>query len=111
MAGRSCCRRPCRCWTTIRWRRCRRGSSSRSIACIREAIRMVLAGGWTGAGPALHARAARNDGSWSEEDSATYRAIAQVAVPRRAARWLETLLAAAPFPTDEPLKILELGSR
>jgi trans-aconitate methyltransferase len=47
--------------------------------------------------------------TWSEEDSATYRAIAQVAVPRRR-EMVETLLAAAPFPTGEPLKILELGS-
>lgn len=46
---------------------------------------------------------------WTEEDSATYRAIAQVAVPRRR-EMIETLLAAAPFSTDEPLKILELGS-
>jgi tRNA (cmo5U34)-methyltransferase len=47
--------------------------------------------------------------TWSEEDSATYRAIAQVAVPRRR-DMVETLLATAPFPTDAPLKILELGS-
>jgi len=47
--------------------------------------------------------------TWSEEDSATYRAIAQVAVPRRR-EMVETLVAAAPFPTGEPLKILELGS-
>ena len=47
--------------------------------------------------------------TWSEEDSATYRAIAQVAVPRRR-EMVEALLAAAPFPTGEPLKILELGS-
>ena len=47
--------------------------------------------------------------SWSEDDSTTYRAIAQVAVPRRR-DMVEALLAAAPFSTDEPLKILELGS-
>jgi tRNA (cmo5U34)-methyltransferase len=47
--------------------------------------------------------------SWDENDSATYRAIAQVAVPRRR-DMAGALLAAAPFPTDEPLKILELGS-
>jgi tRNA (cmo5U34)-methyltransferase len=47
--------------------------------------------------------------TWSEEDSATYRAIAQVAVPRRD-DMVDALLAAAPFPADEPLKILELGS-
>ena len=47
--------------------------------------------------------------SWSEDDSTTYRAIAQVAVPRRR-DMVDALLAAAPFSTDEPLKILELGS-
>ena len=47
--------------------------------------------------------------TWSEDDSATYRAIAQVAVPRRQ-EMVEALLAAAPFSTNEPLKILELGS-
>jgi tRNA (cmo5U34)-methyltransferase len=47
--------------------------------------------------------------TWSEDDSATYRAIAQVAVPRRQ-EMIEALLAAAPFSTGEPLKILELGS-
>jgi tRNA (cmo5U34)-methyltransferase len=47
--------------------------------------------------------------SWSEDDSTTYRAIAQVAVPRRR-DMVEALLAATPFSTDEPLKILELGS-
>lgn len=47
--------------------------------------------------------------SWSEDDSTTYRAIAQVAVPRRQ-EMVEALLVAAPFSTDESLKILELGS-
>jgi tRNA (cmo5U34)-methyltransferase len=47
--------------------------------------------------------------SWNEDDSTTYRAIAQVAVPRRR-EMVEALIAAAPFPTDKPLKILELGS-
>ena len=47
--------------------------------------------------------------SWSEDDSTTYRAIAQVAVPRRR-DMVDALLAAAPFSTGEPLTILELGS-
>jgi SAM-dependent methyltransferase len=47
--------------------------------------------------------------TWSEDDSATYRAIAPVAVPRRQ-EMVAALLAAAPFSIDEPLKILELGS-
>jgi tRNA (cmo5U34)-methyltransferase len=46
---------------------------------------------------------------WTEDDSTTYRAIAQVAVPRRQ-EMVAALLGAAPFSTDEPLKILELGS-
>ena len=47
--------------------------------------------------------------TWSEEDSAIYRAIAEVAVPRRD-EMMAALLAAAPFAPDEPIKILELGS-
>ena len=47
--------------------------------------------------------------AWSEEDSATYRAIAAVAVPRRD-EMRAALVAAAPFAPDEPIKILELGS-
>jgi tRNA (cmo5U34)-methyltransferase len=47
--------------------------------------------------------------TWSEDDSATYRAIAQVAVPRRQ-EMIEALLAAVPFSIDEPMKILELGA-
>ena len=47
--------------------------------------------------------------SWDEGDSATYRAVARVAVPRRQ-DMLEALLAAVPFAADEPLKFLELGS-
>jgi tRNA (cmo5U34)-methyltransferase len=46
---------------------------------------------------------------WDEGDSATYRAIARLAVPRRQ-DMLEALLAAVPFAAGEPLKILELGS-
>jgi tRNA (cmo5U34)-methyltransferase len=47
--------------------------------------------------------------TWNEDDSATYRAIAPVAVPRRR-EITETLLAAVPFTPQESLKILELGS-
>jgi tRNA (cmo5U34)-methyltransferase len=47
--------------------------------------------------------------AWSEEDAATYRAIAAVAVPRRD-EMMAALVAAAPFAPDEPIKILELGS-
>ena len=47
--------------------------------------------------------------TWSEEDSAIYRAIAAVAVPRRD-EMMAALVAAAPFAPDEPIKILELGS-
>jgi trans-aconitate methyltransferase len=47
--------------------------------------------------------------NWSEEDSATYRTLAAVAVPRRQ-EMIEFLIAAAPFSADEPLKIIELGS-
>ena len=47
--------------------------------------------------------------TWSEEESAIYRAIAAVAVPRRD-EMMAALVAAAPFAPDEPIKILELGS-
>jgi trans-aconitate methyltransferase len=47
--------------------------------------------------------------TWNEDDSATYRAIAAVAVPRRQ-EMIETLVAAAPFAREEPIKIIELGS-
>jgi trans-aconitate methyltransferase len=46
---------------------------------------------------------------WTEEDSQTYREIADVAVPRRQ-EMTATLVAAVPFNADEPIKILELGS-
>jgi tRNA (cmo5U34)-methyltransferase len=47
--------------------------------------------------------------AWTEEDSATYRAIAAVAVPRRD-EMMAALVAAVPFAAGEPIKILELGS-
>jgi tRNA (cmo5U34)-methyltransferase len=46
---------------------------------------------------------------WNEADSATYRAIAAVAVPRRR-EMMETLVAAVPFTPDEAVAVLELGS-
>jgi trans-aconitate methyltransferase len=46
---------------------------------------------------------------WTEQDSQTYRDIAEVAVPRRQ-EMVATLVAAVPFATDDPIKILELGS-
>lgn len=46
---------------------------------------------------------------WAEEDSATYRSIAEVAVPRRR-EMIATLVAAAPFAADEMFRIVELGS-
>jgi len=47
--------------------------------------------------------------AWNEDDSAIYRAIAAVAVPRRD-EMMAALVAAVPFALDEPIKILELGS-
>jgi len=47
--------------------------------------------------------------TWNEDDSAIYRAIAAVAVPRRD-EMMAALSAAVPFAVDEPIKILELGS-
>jgi tRNA (cmo5U34)-methyltransferase len=47
--------------------------------------------------------------AWSEHDSQTYRAIADVAVPRRQ-EMVATLVATVPAAHDAPLKILELGS-
>ena len=46
---------------------------------------------------------------WTEQESQTYRDIADVAVPRRQ-EMVATLVAAAPFPVGEPVTILELGS-
>jgi tRNA (cmo5U34)-methyltransferase len=47
--------------------------------------------------------------TWNEDNSAVYRAIAKVAVPRRD-QMMAALVAAVPFAADEPIKILELGS-
>lgn len=47
--------------------------------------------------------------TWNEDDSAVYRAIAAVAVPRRS-EMTTALVVAAPFAADDPIKILELGS-
>jgi tRNA (cmo5U34)-methyltransferase len=46
---------------------------------------------------------------WSEDDSATYRAIAPVAVPRRR-EMIDTLVAAAPFAPGDAIAIVELGA-
>jgi tRNA (cmo5U34)-methyltransferase len=46
---------------------------------------------------------------WSEDDSATYRALAPVAVPRRQ-EMIASLVAAAPFAEGDSVKIVELGS-
>jgi tRNA (cmo5U34)-methyltransferase len=46
---------------------------------------------------------------WSEEDSATYRALAPIAVPRRE-EMIAALIAAAPFGVDNAIKILDLGA-
>jgi tRNA (cmo5U34)-methyltransferase len=47
--------------------------------------------------------------AWTENDSQTYREIADVAVPRRQ-EMVATLVSTVPFTADEPVKILELGS-
>ena len=47
--------------------------------------------------------------SWTEDDAATFRAIAAVAVPRRQ-EMIAALVSAAPFGTGDELKILDLGS-
>lgn len=46
---------------------------------------------------------------WTEQDSQTYRDLAEVAVPRRQ-EMVATLVAAAPFTAADPITILELGS-
>ena len=46
---------------------------------------------------------------WTEEDSATYRAIAEIAVPRRS-EMTAALLAAVPFAPGEAFRIVEIGS-
>ena len=47
--------------------------------------------------------------TWTEKDSATYRAIAPIAVPRRT-DMLGALVSAAPFAAGQAIRILELGS-
>lgn len=52
---------------------------------------------------------ANQDGwSWSEQDSETYRALAEVAVPRREEQQA-ALLCLLPFAPDEPFRAVELG--
>lgn len=52
---------------------------------------------------------AEQDGwSWSEQDSDTYRALAEVAVPRREEQ-LAALLCLLPFARDEAFRAVELG--
>ena len=46
--------------------------------------------------------------SWGEEDSAVYRALAEVAVPGREAQ-LATMLCLLPFGTDEAFRIVDVG--
>jgi len=46
---------------------------------------------------------------WAEEDSATYAAIAEVAVPRRR-EMMATLVAAIPYAAGESFRIVEIGS-
>ena len=46
---------------------------------------------------------------WTEEDSARFRAIAAVAVPRRG-EMIAAVVNAVPFPADRPIKILDLGA-
>ncbi len=46
---------------------------------------------------------------WTEADSSTYQAIADVAVPRRA-EMTQALVAVVPFGRDESFRIVELGS-
>jgi len=47
--------------------------------------------------------------AWTEDDAATYRAIAAVAVPRRQ-DMIAAVVSAAPFGADDELKIIELGA-
>ena len=46
---------------------------------------------------------------WTEADSSTYRAIAEIAVPRRR-EMMGTLLSLAPFAVDEAFRVVEIGS-
>ena len=45
---------------------------------------------------------------WGEEDSAVYRALAEVAVPRREEQ-LATLLCLLPFSKDDAFRLVDLG--
>ena len=46
---------------------------------------------------------------WTEHDSATYRAIAAIAVPRRL-EMTRTIVSLVPFPADDRFRIVELGA-
>jgi tRNA (cmo5U34)-methyltransferase len=46
---------------------------------------------------------------WSEEDSSTYRQIAEIAVPRRR-EMMATLVSVVPFAPEHTLRIVELGA-
>jgi trans-aconitate methyltransferase len=46
---------------------------------------------------------------WSESDSEVYRAIADVAVPRRG-EMIAALVAAAPHPDNQPIRLVDLGA-
>jgi tRNA (cmo5U34)-methyltransferase len=46
---------------------------------------------------------------WTEADSSTYRAIAEIAVPRRH-EMMATLISLVPFATDEAFRAVEIGS-
>jgi tRNA (cmo5U34)-methyltransferase len=47
--------------------------------------------------------------AWSEADSATFRAIARVAVPRRD-DMMAAVVGAVPFAVDQPIRIFDLGA-
>ena len=47
--------------------------------------------------------------AWNEADSATFRAIARVAVPRRD-EMIAALVGAVPFAVDQPIRMVDLGA-
>ena len=106
MAGRSCCRRRCRCSTTTPSRRCRRAILVEEHRIYPEAIRIVLDGGWSIAAAASSRRSVMS--AWSEDDSRpTARSRSRGAA---AQEMMATLVRRCRSRADEPFKILELGA-
>ena len=77
MAGRSCCRPRCRCWSDDTVETLSARILVEEHRLYPEAIRLVLEGGWTLRRSPLRAARSVHDVRGREDDSTTYRAIAR----------------------------------